>query len=151
MAMHYNKSMMAKQCTTFAGHFDGHGDALVQQGVHRPKKQVHCYTRCHWTLSLGKYLPRIALTDTIVINFGKNLVVALWNQYFEASVQMAQNGPSNSTQLIKVTSCVERSNTTIKAEEPSYLSSYQMQTTDKLVKSLITKETCKKVGAHERP
>ena len=34
---------------------------------------------------------------------------------FEASVQNARNGPS--TQLIKATSCVERSNATIKAEE----------------------------------
>jgi hypothetical protein len=33
----------------------------------------------------------------------------------EASVQNARNGPS--TQLIKATSCVERSNATIKAEE----------------------------------
>jgi hypothetical protein len=36
---------------------------------------------------------------------------------FEASVQKARNGPS--TQLIKVTICVERSNTTIKAEKHS--------------------------------
>ena len=36
---------------------------------------------------------------------------------FEASVQKAQNVPSN--QLIKSTSCVERSNATIKAEELS--------------------------------
>jgi hypothetical protein len=34
---------------------------------------------------------------------------------FEASIQKAQNGPS--TQLIEATSCVERSNATIKAKE----------------------------------
>jgi hypothetical protein len=34
---------------------------------------------------------------------------------FEASAKKAQNGPS--TQLIEATSCVERWNTTIKAEE----------------------------------
>jgi hypothetical protein len=34
---------------------------------------------------------------------------------FEASVQKARNGPS--IQLIEVTSCVERSNAMIKAEE----------------------------------
>jgi hypothetical protein len=34
---------------------------------------------------------------------------------FEASVKKARNGPS--TQLIEATSCVERSNATIKAEE----------------------------------
>ena len=48
---------------------------------------------------------------------------------FEASVQKARNGPS--TQLIEATSCVERSNATIQAEELSYLSSYQTLTTDK--------------------
>ena len=36
---------------------------------------------------------------------------------FEASVQKARNGPS--TQLIEATSCVERSNATMKAEELS--------------------------------
>jgi hypothetical protein len=36
---------------------------------------------------------------------------------FEASVQKAQNG--HSIQLIEVTSCVERSNSTVKAEEHS--------------------------------
>jgi hypothetical protein len=36
---------------------------------------------------------------------------------FEASVQKARNGPS--TQLIEVTSCIESSNATIKAEEHS--------------------------------
>jgi hypothetical protein len=63
---------------------------------------------------LGKYLPRIAPADAMVIDFGvKNLVdIAL-----EASIQKAQNGPS--TQLIEATSCIERSNATMKAEEPS--------------------------------
>jgi hypothetical protein len=37
--------------------------------------------------------------------------------FFEASVQKARNGPS--TQLIKATSCVEKSNATIKAKEHS--------------------------------
>jgi hypothetical protein len=47
----------------------------------------------------------------------------------EASVQKARNGPS--TQLIKATSCVERSNATIEAKELSYFSSYQMLKMDK--------------------
>ena len=52
----------------------------------------------------------------MVIDFGvKNQVVALWKSLFEASIKMARNGPS--TQLIEATSCVERSNATIKAEE----------------------------------
>jgi hypothetical protein len=44
----------------------------------------------------------------------------------KASVQKARNGPS--TQPIEATSCVDRSNTTIKAEALHNLSSYQTQT-----------------------
>jgi len=63
---------------------------------------------------LGKYSPRIAPADAMVIDFGvKNLV----DIAFEASIQKARNGPS--TQLIEATSCVERSNATMKAEELS--------------------------------
>jgi hypothetical protein len=58
----------------------------------------------------------------------KNWVVVLWKLPFEASVQKAQNGAS--TQLIKATSCVERPNATIKAEEPRNFSSYQTLITD---------------------
>jgi len=47
----------------------------------------------------------------------------------KASVQKAQNEPS--TQLIKATICAERWNATMKAEELSYLSIYQMLTMDK--------------------
>ncbi len=54
----------------------------------------------------------------MVINFGvKNRVVALWKSLSEASVKKALNGPS--TQLIEATSCVERSNATMKAKELS--------------------------------
>jgi len=52
----------------------------------------------------------------MVINFGvKNRVVVLWKSLSKASVKKARNGPS--TQLIEATSCVERSNATMKAEE----------------------------------
>jgi hypothetical protein len=64
----------------------------------------------------GKYSPRIAPVDAMVTNFsGKNRVVALWKSLFEASIKKARNGPS--TQLIKATICIERSNNMIKAEE----------------------------------
>jgi len=65
---------------------------------------------------LGEYSPHIAPADAIVTDFGvKNQVVALWKLLFKASVKKARNGPS--TLLIEATSCVKRSNTTIKAEE----------------------------------
>jgi len=69
---------------------------------------------------------------------------------FEASVKKARNGPS--TQLIKATSCVERSNTTIKAEEQCSLSSYQTLTTDKKnIKVINHQRSSLKVDARERP
>ena len=79
---------------------------------------------------LGQYLPRFALADAMVIDFGvKTQVVALWKLLFKASVQKAQNGPS--TQLIEATSCIERSNAMINAEELCNFSSYQTLITDK--------------------
>jgi hypothetical protein len=52
----------------------------------------------------------------MVINLDvKNRVVALWKSLSEASVQMALNG--SSTQLIEATSCIERWNAAIKADE----------------------------------
>jgi hypothetical protein len=67
---------------------------------------------------LGQYSAHIAPADAMVINFGiQNRVVALWKSLSEASVQKALNRPS--TQLIEATSCVERSNVTMKAKEHS--------------------------------
>jgi hypothetical protein len=65
-----------------------------------------------------QYSHRIAPADAMVIDFGVKIrVVALWISRFEASVQKARNGPS--THVIEATSCVERSNTMIKAKEHS--------------------------------
>jgi hypothetical protein len=47
----------------------------------------------------------------------KKLSCGVVKSLFEASVQKARNEPS--THIIKATSCVERSNATIKAEEHS--------------------------------
>ena len=81
-------------------------------------QHVQGYLICHWTPPLGNYLPRIALAYVIVINFWhKKLSCGVVKSLSEASVQKARNGPS--TQLIEVTSCVERSNATIKAKELS--------------------------------
>jgi hypothetical protein len=64
----------------------------------------------------GEYLPRIAPADAMATDFGENnRVVKLWKSLSEASVKKARNG--SSTQLIEATSCVERSNATMKAEE----------------------------------
>jgi hypothetical protein len=47
----------------------------------------------------------------------QNRVVVMWKSLSEACVQMARNGPS--TQLTGATSCVERLNAMMKAEELS--------------------------------
>ena len=90
----------------------------------------------YWTPPSGKYLPHIAPPDAMVIHFWvRNWVMALWNCCSKASVQKARNGPS--TQLIGATSCVDRSNATMKAEELSSL------------KLPITKEARQKVGGRD--
>ncbi len=95
-------------------------DEAVRCRSHRPVpvRQVQGYHRCHWTPPLGNFLHRIAPANTMVINFGvKKQVVAFVKSLSEASIQKAQNRPSN--QLIKATSCVDRLNAMMKAEELS--------------------------------
>ena len=115
------------------GRFDGHVDAPVRYGVHRPMEHVQQgFMRSHWTSPSGKNSPCIAPADAmVVIDFWrKKSSCGVVKSLSKASVQKVQNGPS--TQLIEATSCVERSNATIKAKELSYLSSYQTLTTDKI-------------------
>jgi hypothetical protein len=52
------------------GLFDGHDNAPVRCRAHHPMQHVHGYLRRHWTPPSGKYLPRIARADTMVIDFG---------------------------------------------------------------------------------
>jgi hypothetical protein len=80
---------------TFAGCFDGHGNAMVQWSAHQPIEQVHGFTQSHWIPLSDKYSHRIAPADAMIISFGiKNWVMVLWNPCSEASVQMARSGPS---------------------------------------------------------
>ncbi len=121
---------MTNKCASVVGHFVDHADQTVWCRAHRPTKNVQVYPRWHWTYPRwhwtyprrhwtppsGEYSPCIAPVDTMVIDFGvKNRVVSLWKSLFEASIQMARNRPS--TQLVKATSCVERSNATMRVEE----------------------------------
>jgi hypothetical protein len=119
-----------KKCTSFAGHFDGYDDAPVQCQAHCPMQHVQGYLRSHWTPPLGKYSPHIAPADAMVIDFWpKQSSCGAVKSLSEDSVQKARNGPS--IQLIEATSCVERSNATMKSEELCYFSSYQTLTTGK--------------------
>jgi hypothetical protein len=38
-----------------AGHFDGHGNALVRNCMHRLMEEVQSFTRSQWTPPSGKY------------------------------------------------------------------------------------------------
>ncbi len=137
------------KCTYFDGHFDDHANQAVQQRAHRPRLQVQGYPRCYQMPTLGKYLPRIAPADVMVIDFGsKNQVVALCNRCFKASVQKSRNGPS--TQLIEATSCVERSNATIQAKQLSYLSINQTLTAEKICRDTTCARSSLK-GGRSRP
>jgi hypothetical protein len=81
-------------------------------------EHIQGFTPSHWTPPLGDCLPRITPADTMVIDFRrKKSSCGIVKSLSEASIQKAQNRPS--TQLIKATSCEERSNATIKAEELS--------------------------------
>jgi len=66
----------------------------------------------------------------MVINLAKKKSGGVVYAVSEASVQKARN--RHSSQLIKATSCVDSSMAMIQAKEPSYLSSYQMLTMDKI-------------------
>jgi hypothetical protein len=48
------------ECTSFTGHFDGHGGVPVQYKTHRSIRHVQGYTRSHWMLPSGNYLLCIA-------------------------------------------------------------------------------------------
>ena len=76
---------------------------------------------CHWTLPSGKYSPRITPADAMVINFGvKNRVVVFWKSPSKASIQRHETDPLlSSLTIIEATSCIEKSNATMKAEELS--------------------------------
>jgi hypothetical protein len=78
-------------------------------------QHVQGYLRSHWTPPSGNYLPHIAPANAMVIDLlPKKLSCGVVKSLSEASVQNARNVPS--TQLIKATSCVEKTNATIKAQ-----------------------------------
>ncbi len=59
-----------KKCRQIAGNFDGHADAAVWCGTHRPMEHIPGFTRRHWMLPSGKCLHRIAPAAAKVIDFG---------------------------------------------------------------------------------
>jgi hypothetical protein len=58
-----------KKCRQIAGNVDGHGDAAVQCGAHRPMELIQEFSRSHWMPPLGKCLRRIAPMAAMVDEF----------------------------------------------------------------------------------
>jgi len=48
------------RCSSVAGHFDGHGGALMQYGAHYPMQHDQGFNGSHWMPPLGDYLLHIA-------------------------------------------------------------------------------------------
>jgi hypothetical protein len=54
------KAVVANKCTSSAGRFDSHSNALEQYRQHRPMQHVQGYSGSHWKPASGDYLLRIA-------------------------------------------------------------------------------------------
>ncbi len=54
------KVVETHKCTSVAGHFDGHADALKQYTQHCPLEKIQDHTRCPWMPPLVAYLLCIA-------------------------------------------------------------------------------------------
>jgi hypothetical protein len=59
-----------EKCRQIAGNFDGHVDAVVRWGMHRPMEHISGFTRSHWMPPLGECLHHIAPAAAKVIDFG---------------------------------------------------------------------------------
>jgi hypothetical protein len=58
-----------KKCRQIDGDFDGHGDAAVQRGTHRPIEHIQGFIRSHLMPPSGKCLRRIAPAAAMVKEF----------------------------------------------------------------------------------
>jgi hypothetical protein len=60
------KATATNECTSIAGHFDGHVDTLKHYMRHSPMKQIQSHTRCPWMPPLVDYSISIAPAATRV-------------------------------------------------------------------------------------
>jgi hypothetical protein len=58
-----------KKCRRIAGDFDGHGNAVVQRGVHRPMEHIQGFTQSYWMPPSGECLRCIAPAAVMVDEF----------------------------------------------------------------------------------
>ena len=111
------------------------------------------YSRGCWMPPPGNYSHRIAPVASRVIGIGthnQGCGSGQWKWHLQASSKKAQNWPS--THVIDATSFVKLWHRTIGAEELSYFSQLSnVDSVQKLVNLLSTKEAFQKVDGHERP
>ena len=67
-----SESTATKKCRQIDGDFDGHGDASVRRGTHRPIDHIQGFIRSHWMPPSGECLRRIAPAAAMVKEFEKN-------------------------------------------------------------------------------
>ena len=60
-----------KKCRQIAGDFDGHGDAAVRRGAHRPMEHIRGFTQSHYMPPSVKCLPCIAPAPDMLDNFSR--------------------------------------------------------------------------------
>jgi hypothetical protein len=128
------------KCRQIARDFDGHVDAAVRCGSHRPMEHIQGFTWSHWMPPLVECLrcitPGAAMVDEFernTQNTNKTQLLASNYGTFWSLVVYENFGTRNrsSTQLIDATSCIKMWNATIGAEELVDISSYQMLSGDK--------------------
>jgi hypothetical protein len=61
-----------KKCRQINDNFNGHGNAVVWRGAHRPIKHIQGFTRSHWMPPSGECLRGIAPTAAMVDEFEQN-------------------------------------------------------------------------------
>ena len=64
-----NNEITRQKCRQIDDDFDGHGDAAVRRGVHRPMEHIQGFTRSQWMPPSGKCLRRIAPMAAMVDEF----------------------------------------------------------------------------------
>ena len=118
-----------------ARNFDCHGDAAIRRDPHHLMNHIQGFTGSHWMPPFGECLRRIAPAAAMVNNFvettqkSTNKTQLLTSNYdtFQSLVVCENFIPQNesSTQLIDATSCVNKRNATIGAEELAHIYRYQ--------------------------
>ena len=58
-----------KKCRQIDNNFDGHSNAAVLRGAHRPMERIQGFTISHWMPPSGKCLRRIALMAAMIDEF----------------------------------------------------------------------------------